>query len=360
MENFKMYNVMYRRLISLFILLIFISCNQDPETIISSGQDPESINSNNDVAKTQLQKAASRAGYYRVGTLYFDYNPIVEKYYYHKESDGIGKFSFGFYNNVSNIIKGEFSEAGRWWNGKYWNWELDKWEYRINSSGDIQYSTSNPFTHSGVELLNGHYNVFGPLPTVPLSSPTNNSEDNELTIQFNWNDPGGYQFTTVTYDLSISCNSILFYEENDISGTTHTVSGFENDKTYDWKVRAHCDYGESDWSSEWSFETKSPLPPPLPAAPNIAKYNHPDHPKIGWFAVDDADGYKVYRSITDFPGNPNGTYYQIATITSTNYIDSECLLTKEKERQAYYKVKAYNSTGDSPFSNLVAFTVTVP
>jgi len=97
----------------------------------------------------------------------------------------------------------------------------------------------------------------------------------------------------------------------------------------------------------------SPSPSVLDA-PVISGSFSNGHPKISWSAVTHADGYKVFRAV----GSSTGSYTQIATTGSTNYVDTELdQYDHGTKTYVYYKVKAYNSSGDSGYSNIIQFTV---
>ncbi len=96
-------------------------------------------------------------------------------------------------------------------------------------------------------------------------------------------------------------------------------------------------------------------PPSPPAAPYIYSTAYQDtYPQVYWNAVSGATGYKVYRAV----GSVSGNYYLIATISSTSYIDySHTVYSGIGTKQyVYYKVKAYNAGGESPYSNYRQFT----
>jgi len=103
------------------------------------------------------------------------------------------------------------------------------------------------------------------------------------------------------------------------------------------------------------FREEYPPPPPVPDAPVISGSFSNGHPKISWSAVTYADSYKVFRAV----GSSTGSYTQIATTGSTNYVDTDLdQYDHGTKTYVYYKVKAYNNTsGNSGYSNIIQFTV---
>ncbi len=100
-----------------------------------------------------------------------------------------------------------------------------------------------------------------------------------------------------------------------------------------------------------------PIPPST--APTINSTWENNHPKIYWNAVTGATGYKIYKS----EGSSSNPYSLQATTSSTSYVDgseisfASCSGSNCNKVLVYYKVKAYNSGGDSPYSNIKQFAV---
>ena len=85
----------------------------------------------------------------------------------------------------------------------------------------------------------------------------------------------------------------------------------------------------------------------VPAAPVVKIGNSASSgkPVLTWNAVPGATSYKVYRATSQ-----NGTYSLLGTVTATSYTN-----TGAKAGTTYwYKVKAVNSAGLSPYSNVVS------
>jgi predicted CXXCH cytochrome family protein len=85
---------------------------------------------------------------------------------------------------------------------------------------------------------------------------------------------------------------------------------------------------------------------------------------VNWKPIDAVSGYKVYRSETQ-----NGTYVQIGTTTSAYdayFVDNDAdysatgIQPLPSSRQYFYKVAAYDSSGDSSLSTLTTYTYTGP
>lgn len=84
----------------------------------------------------------------------------------------------------------------------------------------------------------------------------------------------------------------------------------------------------------------------IPVVPTnvVATASGPISIDLSWDTVNDANGYRVYRSETS-----DGNYAQIADTTSLNFVDTFLVPNKEY----YYQVSAYNDEGESQKSNFV-------
>lgn len=91
------------------------------------------------------------------------------------------------------------------------------------------------------------------------------------------------------------------------------------------------------------------LPPSAPTGVRAENYGSALLPevRISWNPVSNATSYKVYRS-----RSASGTYSQIGSATTFTFLSDF----SPNEGTNYYKVKAVNSAGSSPYSSSVSFT----
>ena len=85
----------------------------------------------------------------------------------------------------------------------------------------------------------------------------------------------------------------------------------------------------------------------VPAAPVVKAGNSATSgkPMLTWDAVDGATSYRVYRATSQ-----NGTYSLLGTVTATSYTNTGA----KAGTTYYYRVKAVNDAGLSPYSNTVS------
>ena len=92
-------------------------------------------------------------------------------------------------------------------------------------------------------------------------------------------------------------------------------------------------------------------PEPPPTAP-IISFGAPvnNHPKIQWSAVTGAKGYKVFKKRVPY----EGSFHLVKTTLSTYYVPNDVCIDwvwSTVKSTVYWKVKAYNSAGETGFSN---------
>ncbi|MDI6766107.1 MAG: T9SS type A sorting domain-containing protein [Bacteroidota bacterium] len=96
-------------------------------------------------------------------------------------------------------------------------------------------------------------------PSTPtLASPNNNATCIPNSITLSWNRADR---CPTSYHLQVATNSAfsaIFYENSSITGISQTVNSLSNNTTYYWRVRAINSTGNSNWSSTYSFQTKTP------------------------------------------------------------------------------------------------------
>ena len=134
-----------------------------------------------------------------------------------------------------------------------------------------------------------------------------------------------------------------------VTTTSYTNTGAKEGTTYYYKVKAANGAGESAYSNVVSGKV---VVTPKPAAP-VVKIGHSTSsgkPQLTWNAVSGATSYKVYRATSQ-----KGTYSLLGTVTATSYTNTGA----KAGTTYYYRVKACNDAGLSPYSNIVSGNVVV-
>ena len=125
------------------------------------------------------------------------------------------------------------------------------------------------------------------------------------------------------------------------SSTSYVNTGAAAGKTYYYRVKAvNRDGMASGYSNIVSG--KATLPAPVL---NIGLSVSSGKPMLAWDAVPGATSYRIYRSTSRDTG-----YSLLATTTSTSHVNTSAA----KGTTYYYRVKACNAAGLSPYSNIVS------
>jgi hypothetical protein len=146
----------------------------------------------------------------------------------------------------------------------------------------------------------------------------------------------------------------LAVNDSDITSTTHTISSLSAYTLYYWRVKAVNAAGESSWSDVWNFMTGAivvvPSVPVLLSPANGAT-DQPVSLALVWNSVSTATSYHVQIAIDTLFA---GMFTQDSTITDTVKSDSGFAFST----MYYWRVRAKNAGGVSPWSEVRSFTVT--
>ena len=96
-----------------------------------------------------------------------------------------------------------------------------------------------------------------------LSAPANFAIRQSVSPTLGWNTSRG----ATSYALQVWVSGFLgryVYDGSGIAVTTQQVTELNNGTTYDWRVNAKNSYGNSGWSTVWSFTTVGSMGSPCP------------------------------------------------------------------------------------------------
>ncbi len=182
-------------------------------------------------------------------------------------------------------------------------------------------------------------------PSVPSGlTATNQGNSSNPIVYLSWNtveNATGYRVyrssnSSSGYSLLVTSYSNYYNDSAPLEGYNY------------YKVTAYNDVGESTQSSYASYYYYNKLSAPdAPSNLTVTNKGSDTNPniRIEWNAVDNATGYRVYRSSSSSSG------YSLLGTTYSNYYNDSAPL----EGYNYYKVTAYNSAGESEYSSYKYF-----
>lgn len=197
--------------------------------------------------------------------------------------------------------------------------------------------------------------------SVALKAPADSTKNLPLAPSASWTGVTG----TGTYHLQVSTNSSfnsggLVLSDTAVVDTIWTLPSLSEGTEYYWRVRAKNVAGYGSWSTARTFKTLE-LPPtsvpraPLLSAPSLFATGVVLSPTFTWTRPTGASTYQIQVStatsfatmITDDSSLVNTSYSGVVLNGSTDY---------------YWRVRARNSFGNGPWSELGGFTtaVTIP
>lgn len=224
-------------------------------------------------------------------------------------------------------------------NGTTYYWRVNA----TNSTGTSDWSSVWQFSTAGG----------GSPPAAPaLSSPVDNTVNLPINPTLVWNASSG----ATSYRLQVSTVSNFSTTVVDQTGLTATslqVSGLSNSTTYYWRVNAANAGGTSPWSTAWQFTTVVAGP----AAPTLSS------------PADNATGISTSLTLVwNASGGATSYRLQVSAISnfSTLEVDQSGLTATSLQVTGlsnstthYWRVKATNAGGTSPWSAVWQFTTMV-
>lgn len=134
--------------------------------------------------------------------------------------------------------------------------------------------------------------------------------------------------------------------------TSYRDAGLEGSTRYTYRVRAKLDTLFSVWSNEASATT--PVLAPLPPSGLNGRATRSTVVELDWTDnSNDEDGFAVERSLISTAG-----WQEIARLAAdvVRYVDQEL----QPSTTYYYRVKAFNAYGSSPYSEWISVTTPAP
>ena len=214
------------------------------------------------------------------------------------------------------------------------------------SAGKTYYYRVRAYNSNGNSSYSSEVEITADLPVAPtnLSTTTLSYSEIYLSWEDNANNESGFKI-----ERKKSGGSYAQIGTVGANVTSYTDSGLSANTTYFYRVRAYNALGDSPYCTEVSAATTFLNPPSNLVAQTVSSS------KINLAWKDNSDnesGFKIERRTS------GGSYRQIATVGKnvTSYSDTGL----DDNTTYYYRVRAYNSIGDSPYSEEIAVSTAAP
>ncbi len=207
-----------------------------------------------------------------------------------------------------------------------------------------------------IRAFKGQFNSsYGPevfdttlVPIPPVPSGVNSQVISAYSIRVNWSDNSQLE---LGFRLERKLGTgAEWVEIGQLSAGTTTFldTGLTPNRSYSYRVRAFNNTGVSGYSSPTTSQTPEILPlPPM----NLSAISDPQSNSViqlTWHDMSNNEtGFKVERSLDSV-----ANWVQISQPLMSTYRDSGLV----SGTKYYYRVRAYNSVGNSPFSNIASAT----
>ncbi len=188
-----------------------------------------------------------------------------------------------------------------------------------------------------------------PPPAPVLVSPLNNGSGVSLNPVLHWSQIP----SAIAYNLQVSTAedfSNIIINQIGLPQSFYPANSFAYSSTYYWRVSATNSAGTSVWSEIWNFTTSlAPSVAPVLISPLNNATNLPLANTLVWEQIQNSTGYNLEVSLNPYftqlvtnQDNLTNTSFEISGLNySTSY---------------YWRVRAYNEGGASPWSAVFSFT----
>ncbi len=222
--------------------------------------------------------------------------------------------------------------------------EPGKYQLRVRAENG---SSHTPFTTHTFEIDTTTITI----QKVILLSPVSNLNTNSSQIFFSWYELYGANEYRLQIDTTgfINENNLIY---NELLTSPSSSIILNNEKQYQWRVRAESEGEYSKWSdvAYFTVDKQKPNTPQLVLPLNNSQVNSPIF--LEWTDIVDADEYELYLYKQDSTSLYDNTYPK--KITNSFYTINANL----NNGKIYWRVRAYDKAGNkSDYSSYRSFTV---
>lgn len=213
-----------------------------------------------------------------------------------------------------------------------------------NSSSTLEIGAIYTAGTKGIRLSRMATVITYTSPTKPATPTSLTAVASSSTAFLHWTDASSNE---IGFKIERSLDNVSFIQ---IATTTANVTGYTNtglsSGTYYYKIRAYNAVGNSGYSSTTSLTLL--FAPSAPTALNVFLVATSTKALVVWTdTANNETGFAIERSLD------NVSFAQIATSTVAQYLDSGV----SSGVTYYYKSRAYNTAGNSAYSNTGSVTM---
>lgn len=220
--------------------------------------------------------------------------------------------------------------------------------FNINTIYYWRVKSSNQFGLSRWSKISKFTTVAPPITPI-LVSPTNSAKDESLDLELKWRKIKNAEQYSIQIANDENFSDLIFTKEN-IKDSITNASGLNFYKSYFWRVKAKNIYGESDWSTPWSFDTKGSAPiAPTIIFPSDLSTNITPETTLSWTPVEHAGKYILQVARDSLFKN---IFVSEDTLAASNFELREL----KNYTKYFWRVASLNVYGKSDWSQTYTFT----
>jgi predicted phage tail protein len=221
------------------------------------------------------------------------------------------------------------------------------WRVRaLNAAGESPWSAARTFTTAAptADIL-----PVAPTPQAPVAGAKNAA----TALKLEWSPAD--RATTYHVQLStVQSFDPCLVNRDGLMALTFGVGDLATNTTYFWRVRGVNEYGAGPWSAVRYFITAPPPAPVLPdtpvlIAPAAGATAVPTTTRLSWYGAARATGYTVQVSFND-------TFTDLTALPYASTAASLEVTGLKPNTLLYWRVRALNAAGESPWSAARTFT----
>ncbi|HEY9187445.1 MAG TPA: FlgD immunoglobulin-like domain containing protein [Ignavibacteria bacterium] len=219
------------------------------------------------------------------------------------------------------------------------------------STANIIYRSDGLYAPNAFYVLTSLY-VYGAPFKPSLSYPSNGSSSLPPSITFTWSLPEVTNSFILQIALDTNFTNIIV-NDTGITQNFKEINNLNKTTKYYWRVAAKNNYGISEWSDIWSFTTITEVADrPILQYPQNNAISVPKNTVLSWLPSARAQYYEIQIA---FDSLFNMLFKQESGIINRYYVIDNL----SNNVKYYWRVRAFNESGYSQFSDVFCFT-TIP